>query len=59
MNVDKEKPTLREILHLIKENKEFYSKYISDNDKKYFIDNFKEINIFKGKYNEIVFIKKK
>jgi len=59
MNVDKERPTLREILYLIKENKEFYSKYISDNDKKYFIDNFKEINIFKGKYNEIVFIKKK
>ena len=59
MNVEKEKPTLREILYLIKENKEFYSKYINDNDKKYFIDNFKEINIFKGKFNEIAFIKKK
>ena len=59
MNVDKEKPTLREILYLIKENKYFYSKYINDNDKKYLIDNFKEINIFKGKFNEIAFIKKK
>ena len=59
MNVEKEKPTLREILYLIKENKEFYSKYINDSDKKYFLDNFKEINIFKGKFNEIAFIKKK
>ena len=41
MNIDKEKPTLREILYLIKENKYFYSKYINDNDKKYLIDNFK------------------
>ena len=59
MNVEKEKPTLREILYLIKENKEFYSKYINDSDKKYFLDNFEEINIFKGKFNEIAFIKKK
>ncbi len=59
MNIDNEKPTLREILYLIKKNKNFYSKYISDNDKKYFIDNFKEISIFKGKFNEIAFIKKK
>lgn len=59
MNVDKEKPTLREILYLIKENKEFFSKYINDDDKKYFLDHFKEINIFKGKFNEIAFIKKK
>ena len=59
MNIEKEKPTLREILYLIKENKEFYSKYINDSDKKYFLDNFKEINIFKGKFNEIAFIKKK
>ena len=59
MNVEKEKPTLREILYLIKENKEFYSKYINDSDKKYFLDNFEEISIFKGKFNEIAFIKKK
>ena len=59
MNIEKEKPTLREILYLIKENKEFYSKYINDSDKKYLLDNFKEINIFKGKFNEIAFIKKK
>ena len=59
MNVEKEKPTLREILYLIKENKEFYSKYINDSDKKYFLENFEEISIFKGKFNEIAFIKKK
>ena len=59
MNLEKEKPTLREILYLIKENKEFNSKYINDRDKKYFLNNFKEIDIYKGKFNEIAFIKKK
>ena len=59
MNVNNEKPTLREILNLIKDNKDFNSKYISENDKKYFIENVKEINIFKGKFNEIAFIIKK
>jgi len=44
---------------LIKKNKDFDSKYINNNDKKYFIDNLKEINIFKGRFNEIVFIEKK
>ena len=59
MNIENEKPTLREILHLIKNKDDFNSIYISDDDKKYFIDNFKEINIFKGKFNEIAFILKK
>tara|TARA_B100000780_G_C20947933_1_gene378123 strand:+ start:459 stop:710 length:252 start_codon:yes stop_codon:yes gene_type:complete len=59
MNIENEKPTLREILHLIKNKDDFNSIYISDDDKKYFIANFKEINIFKGKFNEIAFILKK
>lgn len=59
MNLENEKPTLKEILNLIKKNKDFDSKYINNNDKKYFIDNLKEINIFKGRFNEIVFIEKK
>ena len=59
MNLKNEKPTLKEILNLIKKNKDFDSKYINNNDKKYFIDNLKEINIFKGRFNEIVFIEKK
>jgi len=59
MNLENEKPTLKEILNLIKKNKDFDSKYINNNDKKYFLDNLKEINIFKGRFNEIVFIEKK
>ena len=48
----------KEILNLIKKNKDFDSMYINNNDKKYFIDNLKEINIFKGRLI-IVFIEKK
>ena len=59
MNINNEKPTLREILNLIKKNIDFNSKYITAEEKKYFINNFSEINIFKGKYNEIAFIEKK
>ena len=59
MNVDSEKPTLREILYLIKKNIDFNSKYISRDDKKYFLKNFETIDIFKGRFNEIAFIKKK
>ena len=59
MNIHNEKPTLRDILSIIKNNSDFYSKYITTNEKNYFINNFKKINIFKGKYNEIAFIEKK
>ena len=59
MNIHNEKPTLKKILNSIKNNMDFNSKYITNNEKKYFLDNFNEINIFKGKYNEIAFIIKK
>lgn len=59
MNIHNEKPTLKKILDLIKNDTDFTSKYITTSEKKYFIDNFKEINIFKGKSNEIAFIEKK
>ena len=59
MNVLNEKPTLRDILKCIKNRENFNSKYINQEDKKYFLDNFKEIKIFKGNYNEIAFIEKK
>mgnify|MGYP006094559839 FL=1 len=59
MNIHNEKPTLKKILSLIKSDTDFTSKYISTNEKKYFIENFKEISIFKGKFNEIAFIEKK
>jgi hypothetical protein len=59
MNIYNEKPTLREILHYIKNKKDFNSKYINSSDKKYFLENFEFINIYKGRINEIAFIKKK
>ena len=59
MNIHNEKPTLRDILSIIKNNNDFDSKYITTDEKNYFINNFKKINIFKGKYNEIAFIEKK
>ena len=59
MNVSKEKPSLKEILSLIEQNKDFTSKYITNDQKEYFLNNFKNIEIFKGQYNEIAFITKK
>ena len=59
MNINNEKPTLKSILLYIKNNKDFKSKYILDEEKKYFLDNFETIEILKGLKNEIAFIKKK
>jgi len=59
MNLSKEKPTLRDILNFIIKGKDFSSKYITDEQKKYFIQNYKTIEIFKGRTSEIAFITKK
>ena len=59
MNINNEKPTLRNILISIIEKKEFNSKYIHEDDKRYLLENYDSINIFKGKINEIALIKKK
>ena len=59
MNTLKEKPTLKDILNLIKEKKDFTSNHVDQSEKKYFLENFKSINIFKGRFNEIAFIEKK
>ncbi len=59
MNLKNEKPTLREILNNIINKDNFYSKFIKENDKKYFLDNYLSINIFKGNFNEVAIIKKK
>ena len=59
MNINNEKPTLKNILLSIIEQKEFDSKYISRDDKRYFLENYASIEIFKGNTNEIAFIKKK
>ena len=59
MNLRNEHPDLKQILLAIKSNKDFNSKYVNEKDKKYFLQNFKSIEIFKGKINEIAVIQKK
>ena len=59
MNLNNEKPPLREIFKKIKKNESFDSKYILPEDKKYFLINYSDIEIFKGNFNEIAIIKKK
>ena len=59
MNPKNEHPTLKEILYKIKKNLDFDSPYIRSEDKKYFMKNFSNIDIFKGNFNEIAIIKKK
>ena len=59
MNLKNEKPTLREIFKKLKNNEFFESKYVLDKDKKYFLENYSYIDIFKGNFNEIAVIKKK
>ena len=60
MNLDNEKPTLREILLYFKKHKTLLnSKYIKKNDKDNFLDNIESIEIYKGNFNEIAIIKKK
>ena len=59
MNLKNEYPDLKQILISIKSNKDFNSKYINNLDKKYFLENFKTIEIFKSKFNEVAVIQKK
>ena len=60
MNLQNEKPTLREILLKFKDEKILLnSKYIKKNDRDNFLDNIESIEIYKGNFNEIAFLKKK
>jgi hypothetical protein len=59
MNIYNEKPTLRQILNCVINKQDFFSKYINNSDKEYFLKNFDSIEIFKGRINEIAFINKK
>jgi hypothetical protein len=59
MNLKNEHPTLREILNKVKKSLNFYSEYVSPEDKKYFMENFDSIEVFKGNFNEIAIIKKR
>lgn len=58
-NINNEHPTLKEILMQAKTNKDFSSPYIKKNEKIYFLKNVDSIEIYKGRYHEICFIKKK
>ena len=59
MNLNNEKPTLRDILLSIKSGENFENPLISKDQKDYFLKNFDKIVILKGNYNEIAIIKKK
>lgn len=59
MNPDKKRPTLKDILTLVKNNKDFNSELITKSQKKYFLENISLIEIFKGEFNEVAFLKKK
>ena len=59
MNPHKKRPTLRDILLLVKENRNFDSELVSNQQKEYFLNNLSSIEIFRGRFNEIAFIKKK
>ena len=59
MNLNNEKPTLRDILLSIKSGENFKNPLISNDQKDYFLKNFDKIFILKGNHNEIAIIKKK
>ena len=59
MRINQVFPDLKTILNNILKDKDFKSPYINDKSKKYFLDNFDYIKIYKGNMNEIAIIKKK
>ena len=60
MNLQNEKPTLREILFKYKKEKTLInSKYITKNDRDNFLNTIESIEIYRGNFNEIAILKKK
>ena len=59
MNLENERPTLRDILFHIQANKDFTSKFVDTNQKHFFLSTFDKIKILKGKFNEFAIITKK
>ena len=49
MNLKNDYPDLKQILLAVQANKDFNSKYIDEQDKKYFLKNFKSIEFLKVK----------
>ena len=59
MRVGQEFPDLKTILNRIINKENFNSKYINENEKNYFLENFDTIKFYTGNINEIAIIKKK
>ena len=59
MRVGQEFPDLKTILKKIVNKENFNSKYINENEKNYFLENFDTIKFYTGNINEIAIIKKK
>ena len=59
MRVGQELPDLKTILNKIINKENFNSKYINENEKNYFLENFDTIKFYTGNINEIAIIKKK
>ena len=59
MNENMEKNTLYNILNLIIKKKDFKSRFISEKEKKFFLKNLKKIDILKGRFNKIAFVRKR
>ncbi len=59
MRVGQEFPDLKTILNKIINKENFHSKYINENEKNYFLENFDTIKFYTGNINEIAIIKKK
>ena len=59
MRVGQESPDLKTILNKIVNKENFNSKYINENEKNYFLENFDTIKFYTGNINEIAIIKKK
>ena len=59
MRVGQESPDLKTILNKIINKEDFKSKYINENEKNYFLENFDTIKFYTGNINEIAIIKKK
>ena len=59
MRENQKPPDLKSILKNISQKNDFFSEYVKDDEKTYFINNYKTIDFYKGNFNEIVFVQKK
>ena len=59
MRLNQDYPDLKTILKKVMNKENFNSKYINENEKNYFLENFDTIKFYTGNINEIAIIKKK